>query len=57
MSEIMHWGIMKFGTKYYICNQAVKASEDKITDYHSKVTCKNCLKILKGEVNYNPRQG
>ena len=49
-SKIMHWGIMKFGTKYYICNQAVKATESKITDYHYKVTCKNCLQIIKDEI-------
>jgi len=55
MSDIIHWGIMKFGTKYYICNQTVKTNEKKITDYHSKVTCKNCIKILSGQVNYKPK--
>lgn len=44
--KIIHWTIMQMGKKRYICNQAVDVTESKTTDYHSKVTCKNCLKII-----------
>lgn len=30
--------------EYYLCNQAVKASPDKLESDWNKVTCKNCLK-------------
>lgn len=33
--------------KLYLCNQAVIASEEKITDVRRKINCKNCMKILK----------
>jgi len=31
---------------FYLCNQAVKPNENKMTDDENKVTCKNCLKII-----------
>jgi RNase P subunit RPR2 len=33
---------------FYLCNQAVKPNKNKLTRNKKKVTCKNCLKIIKG---------
>ena len=37
----------KISGRRYICNQACAISKGKWTSEHSKVTCKNCLEILK----------
>jgi hypothetical protein len=31
----------------YTCNWAVRISQDKITSKKNKVTCKNCLRIIR----------
>lgn len=54
MKKTIHWTIMKMGRKHYICNQATSITEEKTTDYHSKVTCKNCLRILEKMKRIHP---
>jgi hypothetical protein len=41
------------GNKHYICNKACGITENKATYVKSKVTCKNCLAIMKKTQGYN----
>ena len=41
--KILHYRLDGF-KEVYLCNQAVKITEDKIAKTWRKVTCKNCLK-------------
>lgn len=40
----IHYKLFKDGEPYYLCNQAVSPSKDKMTKDWRKITCKNCLK-------------
>lgn len=43
---IMHYPVKRDKVRY-LCNQAVSVTPDKITVMRGRVTCKNCLKILR----------
>jgi hypothetical protein len=52
MKKIIHYAFKRTITPdvqqiVYTCNWAVRISEDKITTKKDKVTCKNCLRIIK----------
>lgn len=48
MNDIKHTGVMlENGHVHYLCNFACGLLGTKIASQTSKVTCKNCLKILK----------
>ena len=49
--HIIHWsGVVSGNMVRYACNWAVHANSTKVTDIKRKVTCKNCLRILKNKV-------
>ena len=42
-----HYRLIKDGEPRYICNTAVNTTPEKHAKTKKKITCKNCLKILK----------
>lgn len=44
MTTIIHRGFWKNKKQFYLCNQAVKSTQHKITMMWGEVTCKNCIK-------------
>jgi len=39
------WILRKDGSKIYVCNQAVKVTEEKLAKTPDEVNCKNCLNM------------
>lgn len=47
MGKILHYPKKHNGTIVYLCNWAVKITPDKITAMKGRVSCKNCLRLLR----------